>query len=152
MKEKNACTAFPQANEKRDDGNGRDWDDEETSDGQRHTEVRLLCFCFFRRCFVSLGADQRRRRRWWWDLKNCRLLDIATRCFGGGGGDRSLRPLNRSRWRRLLGRICHRRRWRTDEIKQSIHCSMDSSPVGVQCTLDYYVPRVSVLCLPFSGF
>ena len=27
----------------------------------------------------------------------------------------------------------------------SIHCSMGSSPVGVQCTLDYYFPRVSVL-------
>src|SRR6218665_3007281 len=32
----------------------------------------------------------------------------------------------------------------------SIYCSMGSSPVGVQCTLDYYFPRVSVLCLPFQ--
>src|SRR6218665_818344 len=27
---------------------------------------------------------------------------------------------------------------------------MGSSPVGVQCTLDYYFPRVSVLCTPFQ--
>src|SRR6218665_259253 len=33
----------------------------------------------------------------------------------------------------------------------SIHCSMGSSPVGVQCTLDYYFPHVSVLCLPFQN-
>src|SRR6218665_269472 len=33
----------------------------------------------------------------------------------------------------------------------SIHCSMGLSPVGVQCILDYYFPRVSVLCLPFQN-
>src|SRR6218665_868560 len=27
---------------------------------------------------------------------------------------------------------------------------MGSSPVGVQCTLDYYFPRVSLLCLPLQ--
>src|SRR6218665_2110999 len=27
---------------------------------------------------------------------------------------------------------------------------MGSLPVGVQCTLDYYFPRVSVLCLPLQ--